>query len=58
LKPLSARSHSISAGSRQLFREYQRRVSKHQVEEPIEGEGTCDEDTPNNFEQFTQRRKK
>jgi Domain of unknown function (DUF4413) len=43
---------------RQLFREYQRRVSKHQVEEPIKGEGTCDEDTPNDFEQFTQRRKK
>jgi hAT family C-terminal dimerisation region len=58
LKPLSARSHSISAGSRQLFREYQRRVLKHQVEEPIKGEGTCDEDTLNDFEQFIQRRKK
>jgi Domain of unknown function (DUF4413) len=40
----------VVALCRQLFREYQRRVSKHQVEESIEGEGTCDEDMPNDFE--------
>jgi hypothetical protein len=43
---------------RRLFQGYQRRDSKQQVEDPIDEEGTCDDDIPNNFEQFTQRRKR
>ncbi|KAJ4761401.1 Zinc finger BED domain-containing protein DAYSLEEPER [Rhynchospora pubera] len=43
---------------RELFREYQRRVSKKQVEKPIESEGVRVGNIPRDFESFAQSRKK